>query len=201
MSYTEQPGLPVTPMVYDIWAIQYLYGANMSYHAGDDTYTLGTSLMRMQTIWDAGGNDTITMASAGTLDLHEGALSTIGGITYGIAYGAQIENGVGGAFADTIIGNSAANSLVGQGGEDTILGEAGNDTILAGAGNDFVQRGGGQRHRSSAKPAATSSTAMEVTTRSTAATAVTCWLAGAKPTSCSARPTAIRSTGARATTS
>ena len=25
-------------MIYDIAAIQYLYGANMSYHAGDDVY-------------------------------------------------------------------------------------------------------------------------------------------------------------------
>ena len=28
------------PMAFDIAAIQYLYGANMSYHTGGDTYTL-----------------------------------------------------------------------------------------------------------------------------------------------------------------
>jgi hypothetical protein len=28
----------ITPMLYDIQAIQYLYGANMSYHTGADTY-------------------------------------------------------------------------------------------------------------------------------------------------------------------
>ena len=43
MSYTESSpyydwGNPSTPMVYDILALQYLYGANMTYRTGADTY-------------------------------------------------------------------------------------------------------------------------------------------------------------------
>jgi Ca2+-binding RTX toxin-like protein len=50
----------------------------------------------------------------------------------GIAYGAIIENAIGGSGADTIVGNSADNVL---------RGNAGNDLIGAGAGNDLLDRG------------------------------------------------------------
>src|SRR5262249_27557917 len=49
-------GLPATPMPLDILAIQQIYGANMSYHTGDDVYTLQTDGV-VRTIWDAGGID------------------------------------------------------------------------------------------------------------------------------------------------
>ena len=55
-------GYVAGPMAFDIAAIQYLYGANMSYHTGADTYTLpdvnapGTY---WTSIWDAGGIDQI----------------------------------------------------------------------------------------------------------------------------------------------
>ena len=65
---TGPPGLPPGndygwqsgPMAFDIAAIQYLYGANMSYRTGHDTYVLpdvnapGTF---WNCIWDAGGTD------------------------------------------------------------------------------------------------------------------------------------------------
>src|SRR3569832_461076 len=42
MSYSGYPGyFPTTPMVYDILAVQFMYGANYAWHAGDDTYTYG----------------------------------------------------------------------------------------------------------------------------------------------------------------
>lgn len=37
--WTYENVQPKTPMLYDIAAIQYLYGANMAYHTGDDTYS------------------------------------------------------------------------------------------------------------------------------------------------------------------
>ena len=53
MAYSDFPGafgsggfanfMPSTPMLLDISAIQYLYGANMSYHTGDDVYSLPTA--------------------------------------------------------------------------------------------------------------------------------------------------------------
>ena len=144
---------PDTPMLLDIAAMQYLYGANMSYRTGNDVYTFDPSTPFMRTIWDAGGNDTISVAnfSRGTvIDLRPGHFSKITipsdstqGFTFGtsnpptptydgtdnlaIAYGVTIENAVGGAGDDVIIGNAAANDLHGGGGNDTIDGGAGID--------------------------------------------------------------------------
>jgi serralysin len=154
---------PDTPMLLDIAAMQYLYGANMSYHTGNDVYTFEPSTPFMRTIWDAGGNDTISVANftLGTIvDLRPGHFSKITilsdstqGFTFdpsaptpnydgtdnlAIAYGVTIENAVGGAGADAIFGNAAANDLLGGGGNDTIDGGAANDTIDGGDGVDTV---------------------------------------------------------------
>ncbi len=70
---------PTTPMVLDIAAIQYLYGANTTYHAGDDIYTFDDTTTYHETIWDAGGSDTIqyTGAVATTIDLNPATASYI----------------------------------------------------------------------------------------------------------------------------
>ena len=54
----------------------------------------------------------------------------------GIAYGAIIENAVGGSGNDSIIGNTADNVLKGNGGNDLIASGGGNDTLDGGAGKD-----------------------------------------------------------------
>jgi len=55
--------VPETPMLYDIAAIQYLYGANMTYKTGDDVYQFDANTPLIKTIWDAGGNDTISVSN------------------------------------------------------------------------------------------------------------------------------------------
>ncbi|MBS99629.1 MAG: hypothetical protein CMI01_13250 [Oceanospirillaceae bacterium] len=178
MSYTEHPnGLfrtvtqtgpysyswsyeyiqPETLMLYDIAALQYLYGANLSYRTGDDLYTFETDRPFFKTLWDAGGEDTISVANfflACTIDLRDGYFSSIaipsdplpegqvesytdiydGSNNLAIAYGAVIENAIGGAGDDTLVGNSYDNTFTGNGGDDTIDGGGGTDTaIYAGA--------------------------------------------------------------------
>ena len=137
---------PETPMVLDIAAIQFLYGANTSYHTGNDTYSFSPSRAFMQTIWDAGGTDTLS-ASSFTLpcliDLNQGHYSSLrfplpadwtslqaydGTDNLAIAYGCVIENATGGSASDTFIGNSSNNTFVGGGGNDSIDGGAGSDT-------------------------------------------------------------------------
>jgi serralysin len=59
----------------------------------------------------------------------------------GIAYGAVIENAIGGSGADTIIGNSFDNGLIGNAGNDLIGGGAGNDTLDGGTGDDQLLGG------------------------------------------------------------
>ena len=59
----------------------------------------------------------------------------------GIAYGATIENAVGGSGHDSMIGNTADNVLTGNGGNDLIAAGAGNDTLNGGTGNDEMLGG------------------------------------------------------------
>lgn len=59
----------------------------------------------------------------------------------GIAYGAIIENAIGGSGADTIIGNGADNILKGNAGNDLLAGGFGNDMLDGGSGNDEMVGG------------------------------------------------------------
>ena len=151
---------PTTPMAGDIAAMQYLYGANTSYHDGDDNYTFSGSGQYLQTIWDGGGNDTITYDAASDgafLDLTPGAWSNVGiddtgfyydnrGKIHEITFGnvvdiyqtVVIENAAGGGGADTIVGNDAANQLLGNAGNDSLVGGLGDDTLFGGDGNDRI---------------------------------------------------------------
>ncbi|MCY7280327.1 MAG: M10 family metallopeptidase C-terminal domain-containing protein [Sphingomonas bacterium] len=61
----------------------------------------------------------------------------------GIAYGAVIENAVGGSGNDTLLGNVAANVLTGNAGNDLIASGAGNDTLNGGTGVDTMLGGTG----------------------------------------------------------
>ena len=73
-------GYQIGPGAFDIAAMQKLYGANTSYHAGSDTYTLpgkNVSGTGWFTLWDADGSDTIqvpTGAGSATIDLRAATL-------------------------------------------------------------------------------------------------------------------------------
>ena len=160
MSYTEPPNniypsagyvdghyvwlsyyvCPETPMVLDIAAIQYIYGANTSYHTGNDIYTFDNTKPFFETLWDANGIDTISAINyilPCVIDLTPGHYSSLripqasdtGGVTttydgsndLGIAYGCIIENAIGGSGDDTLIGNSSNNQLIGVSGNDTVV--------------------------------------------------------------------------------
>lgn len=192
-----------TPQIHDVLAIQRIYGADMTTRTGDTTYGFNSNAGRdsydfaktpapVMTIWDAGGVDTLDASGYDTnqiIDLREGALSSIGGVTLasapslaqvnanraangltavsaatynanmavlasnpavgrltdnvGIAYGAVIENGVGGSGNDLIVGNGANNVLKGNAGADGLTGGAGNDTLDGGTGIDTMMGGTG----------------------------------------------------------
>jgi Ca2+-binding RTX toxin-like protein len=150
-----------TPGAFDIAAVQALYGANMSTHAGDDVYRIpllnqaGTSY---SCLWDAGGVDTLSAEGASiacTIDLREasllnetgggGWLSSGSGIYGGftIAHGAKIENAIGGQADDAVTGNDLANKIWGGGGNDTINGQSGDDLLLGEDGDDSLTGGAG----------------------------------------------------------
>jgi Ca2+-binding RTX toxin-like protein len=148
-----------TPMVYDILAVQQLYGADYTTRAGNTTYGFNANAANnmfdftkntapILTIWDGGGADTIDLSgwsSASTLNLTAGSYSNVNGMTknLAIAYGADIENATTGSGNDTITGNDLANVLNGNAGNDTINGAGGDDTINGGAGIDILIGGSG----------------------------------------------------------
>ncbi|NYZ22440.1 M10 family metallopeptidase C-terminal domain-containing protein, partial [Azospirillum oleiclasticum] len=132
---------PQTLQLFDIRALQYLYGANMNWAIGDDSYSISNAAPVTKTIWDAGGTDTIDASNqtrAATIRLTAGSFSSIGVNASGgaavnnfaIAYGATIENAIGGSGNDTIFGNAVDNILTGGAGNDVIDGGAGNDTAV-----------------------------------------------------------------------
>ena len=139
-------------MVYDILAIQKLYGANMSFHTGDDVYAFSPAAPSFEAIWDAGGKDTFSVAdftNGCTVDLHPGAYSSLAydsvalSSNIGIAFGCTIENALGGAGGDTLIGSETANSLDGGAGADVLRGNGGDDHLTGGAGGDTLDGGSG----------------------------------------------------------
>jgi serralysin len=192
-----------TPQIHDVLAIQAIYGADMTTRTGDTTYGFNSNAGRdsfdftktpapVMTIWDAGGIDTLDASGYATtqiIDLREGALSSIGGVTFdtaptlaqvnanraaiglgavsqatynsnmallqanpvvgrltdnvGIAYGAVIENAMGGSGNDLLVGNNADNVLRANGGDDGLIGGAGNDTLDGGIGADTMMGGTG----------------------------------------------------------
>jgi serralysin len=160
MSYNEQPSSNYVvygsaPALYDVAAIQYLYGANLNTRPGDDVYQLSnTETAFTKVIWDGGGSDTLDASAQkldATIDLNEGAFSSIGTNGSGgaaknnvsIAYGASIGNAIGGAGADKITGNALANHLTGGVGNDTLNGLTGNDRLDGGPGGDVLDGGAG----------------------------------------------------------
>ena len=133
-----------TPMVYDIAALQHLYGAAV--HNADDTvYKYDPDKPFAEAIWDSGGYDTLDLSDfkkGATISLVPGAYSTIvvndWTMTHnlGIAFGTTIEKVIGGSGNDIIKGNAANNTLYGSAGDDTLTGGVGYDTLVGGIGAD-----------------------------------------------------------------
>ena len=130
---------------WDIYALQQKYGLNLTHNAGNTTYTLNDYSWGFQSIWDAGGTDTISHAgqssncvinlTAATLDTGAysgGGWSYTASKNYGIsiANGAVIENAIGGLGNDTLTGNTADNTLNGGAGNDTLISGNGSDIFL-----------------------------------------------------------------------
>jgi len=141
------------PLLHDIAALQRIYGANMTTRTDDTVYGFNSTAgrpafdltlpnVRVFSIWDAGGRDTLDLSgfdTASRIDLGDGAFSDAGGLTknISIAHGAVIENARGGAGNDSLAGNKAANRLEGGGGADSLAGGRGTDSLTGGSGGDI----------------------------------------------------------------
>ena len=119
-----------TPLLHDIAAMQAIYGVDTTTRTGDTVYGFNSNAGKMIgdvafnpysfvenpnpvfCIWDAGGNDTLDASGFGTsqrIFLGEGEFSSIGSLTdnVSIAFGARIENAIGGSGNDTISGDDS----------------------------------------------------------------------------------------------
>ncbi len=124
-----------TPMLIDILAIQNIYGADYTTRNGNTTYGFNSNAGKEQfdfsltsvpiAIWDGGGVDTIDLSGYSTdqtLYLTAGDYSSVGHMTDNlvIAYGADIENAIGGSGNDTFYTNSLSNDVDGGAGTDVV---------------------------------------------------------------------------------
>ena len=144
-----------TPMLLDVAALQFLYGAQ-THNETDTTYSWDETVPFASTIWDSGGIDTLDFSNFSlghNISLVDGSSSTISfpvrdyytnqegwdvrqlPDNLSIAYGVEIENAIGGAGDDKIIGNDGDNILTGGAGADIFEFNSGfgSDTIT-----DFV---------------------------------------------------------------
>lgn len=144
----------VTPMLYDVAALQQLYGA-ASTGAGDDSYRLAigdSGPAGRFTLYDSGGTDTLVADSRRPqlIDLGEGHFSRNlddGEYAFSIAYGTTIENATGSPFDDQLIGNGQGNLLDGGGGSDILSGGGGADIFRFSQYQDsFRNEGSNQNH-------------------------------------------------------
>ena len=171
-SWSAKTIVPSTPMVGDILALQYLYGANTRANSGNDVYDIDPSVPFYKTLWDTQGQDTLSAArftQPCRINLNEGSYSSLGFKSnwdqyaklswnsvpdtttlydgtnnLGIAWGVVIEDAVGGSGNDSLIGNTANNRLVGGAGDDALDGGLGDDSLEGDAGNDTLIGGLGQ---------------------------------------------------------
>jgi Ca2+-binding RTX toxin-like protein len=148
----EKYGYPQTPMMYDIAALQKLYGANYGFHANDSVYSWDPTTGEMSingvgqgapgegdtttsaaaknrvfmTIWDGGGNDTYDLSNyttATTIDLRPGEWTTTS-----VTQLANLGNGhfARGNVANALLYQDNPASLI-----ENAIGGSGSDTLIA----------------------------------------------------------------------
>lgn len=175
MTYNDDPtfydgSFSISPMAFDIRALQYLYGATY-YNQGDTTYNFdynnfigpnqndGRNGFK-QTIWDAGGVDTLNFSALPPIpggyyfNMNEGGQNTtqfaLNGSVYSIANPADTDTEtfpriplLTDSFGTSIGFGVQIENLFGSQGDDEILGNNLPNFIVGGPGNDNITGAGG----------------------------------------------------------
>lgn len=164
-----QVAVPQSYGVYDIAALQALYGANLAWRTGNDSYVYNATQPQYLTLWDAGGIDTLDASAASgasRVDLRPGAFSSVDIQSLAMQKAAAIAQlaaqGRSGfdAFVNDFFDDNAQivytgvnnlgiafgtlieNIFTGAGNDD-ITDNSASNRIETGAGNDRVFLGGG----------------------------------------------------------
>ncbi|MBM6593877.1 M10 family metallopeptidase [Microvirga pudoricolor] len=162
----EDVGYPQTYMMYDIAALQTLYGANYSFRAGPTTYrwdprtgeafvdgvgqgrpgsgeVKGAKANRIfETIWDGGGNDTFDLsnyANGVRIDLEPGGYSVLSHAQRAaLGDGHKALGNVYNALQHKGSPRSLIENAKGGAGSDILKGNAAANRLEGGAGNDLI---------------------------------------------------------------
>ena len=165
----EQYGYPQTYMMYDIAALQYMYGADFSYNNNDTVYVWsptsgemfvngvgqgapgggigGAANRTFLTVWDGGGTDTYYMGNYSTnvtINLNPEAWSVTSDsqLAY-LGSGHYAQGNVYNAMQYNGDPRSLIENAVGGSGNDIIVGSAYANVLVGGAGNDLINGLGG----------------------------------------------------------
>ncbi len=158
---------PSTPMLYDIYAVQRLYGSphvdpsgstTFGFNASSDLpvpYDFTKNTHPVLTIYSHTANNTLDLSgftSDSAINLHSAAFSSFAGMRNNAAiyYSTKVDtliegSGTNAVYAnddpDMIVGGSGANTIFLGRGTDTVQ-SSGNDTIMAGAGDVIANASG-----------------------------------------------------------
>ena len=169
MSYNLSNYTPINPSGLDIAALQYLYDINPEFEFGDTVYNLTDREEFIETIWDTGGNDTISGQDAVNfvnIDLRNLSLSnrTLSDFSY---YPFSFSSFSGGYFIapfpliknsegeitgqdintdyviENAVGSDFDDQIRGNFANNVLQGKEGNDGLIGGEGNDQLNGGAG----------------------------------------------------------
>ena len=146
------------PMIYDINALQHLYGANFGANKGDTVYTWSTATGEafingvgqgapgdnrvFETIWDGGGADTYDFSNYSTnlsINLGPGSWSEISNVQRAnLGDGRFARGNVFNAFQYKGDARSLIENAKGGDGNDRITGNAGRNSLLGNEGADVL---------------------------------------------------------------
>jgi serralysin len=163
---------PQTLMMYDIAALQYMYGANYTTNNTDTVYKWNPATGQetingvaqmvpggntiLMTIWDGGGSDTYDFSNYTTnltVNLQPGSWTTTstaqlanlgaGHTAIGNIANAYLFNNNPASLIENAVGGIGSDSLTGNELANVLNGSAGNDILYGNSGNDALIGGAG----------------------------------------------------------
>ena len=154
--------------LFDIAALQAIYGVNSSTNSSNNTYTLKYSDYSIQTIWDTGGEDIIDLSGttgSSTIDLNAGSLnsadehslSDITTIFQDEINSAQYDSWIAEVISDLYVSDqlytglnnlaiatgSVIENITTGSGDDTITDNEVDNRIITSLGDDTIHLGSG----------------------------------------------------------
>ena len=169
----ESGGYAQSLMMYDIAAIQHMYGADFTANATNTSYTFSTTTGQMfvngvgqgapianrvfRTIWDGNGIDTYNLSNYTTslsINLNPGGWvnldrfgnfqrANLGGGTGGGLYPGYARGHIFNALQFGGDKRSLIENAIGGLGNDVIIGNSSQNALFGGAGNDIIDGGSG----------------------------------------------------------